>query len=81
MAGRGISGYYGNGGPATNADFNYPIRLAMDALGRLYIADSENQRIPGAILPRFPALARDNPGKTGLFNFSAPAHGNILCCL
>ncbi len=45
IAGQGVPGYYGDGGPAMNAEFYYPCGLAMDALGRLYISDMENQRI------------------------------------
>ena len=45
MAGNGISGYFGNGGAATNAEFDYPEGVAVDGAGNLYIADCDNQRI------------------------------------
>jgi sugar lactone lactonase YvrE len=44
VAGTGASGYYGDGGPVTNADLDYPSGLALDAVGYLYIADVYNQR-------------------------------------
>ncbi len=45
VAGNGNSVYAGDGGTATNASLNYPIGVALDASGNLYIADSGNNRI------------------------------------
>ncbi len=45
VAGTGQSGFTGDGGPATQASLNQPAGLALDGTGRLYIADSQNQRI------------------------------------
>jgi sugar lactone lactonase YvrE len=42
VAGTGKSGYSGDGGPATEAELNNPVGVALDAHGRLYIADTEN---------------------------------------
>lgn len=44
-AGTGVSGYSGDGGPATSAQFNYPIGVARDAQGNLFVADSANSVI------------------------------------
>jgi sugar lactone lactonase YvrE len=42
VAGTGVTGYSGDGGPAINARLNLPQGLALDAAGNLYIADTEN---------------------------------------
>src|SRR6202522_4270858 len=45
VAGDGTAGYLGDGGLATSAELNYPLGVAVDASGNIYIADSENSRI------------------------------------
>jgi PKD repeat protein len=45
VAGTGTPGSAGDGGPATAAQLNTPIAVAVDAQGSLYIADSGNNRI------------------------------------
>ncbi len=43
--GCGAGSYSGDGGAATNAELNYPIGLAVDATGNLFIADYGNNVI------------------------------------
>jgi PKD repeat protein len=45
VAGNGVQGYGGDGGPATSASFNTPIELAFDAANNVYVNDENNHRI------------------------------------
>jgi len=45
VAGNGNFGYSGDGNAATNACLYFPSRVAFDAAGNLYIADTDNNRI------------------------------------
>lgn len=45
VAGKGISGFSGDGGQATAAEISGPVALTFDAAGNFYIADYLNNRI------------------------------------
>ena len=45
IAGRGMAGFEGDGGPATDALLWWPYAIAIDEEGNLFIADSANNRI------------------------------------
>lgn len=45
VAGLGVTGYSGDGGPATLAVLYYPYGVAVDTSGNLFIADCWNHRI------------------------------------
>ncbi len=45
IAGTGVAGFSGDGGPASHATFNQPHSLAFDAAGDLYVCDILNHRI------------------------------------
>jgi len=56
IAGNGVGGFIGDGGPATAAELYNPEYNSNDACGNLYISDVANQRIrkvtfPGTIIP------------------------------
>jgi len=45
VAGNGTSAFSGDGGPAVNAELNYPEAVAVDSAGNIYIADTLNYRV------------------------------------
>jgi uncharacterized protein (TIGR03437 family) len=45
IAGNGVAGFSGDGGPATNAELNNPVEVFPDNQGNLYIVDQGNNRI------------------------------------
>lgn len=45
IAGDGIAGYAGDGGPAVMARLSNPAGVCVDNLGRVYIADKNNYRV------------------------------------
>ncbi len=45
VAGGNGEGLGGDGGPAAAARLNFPLGLALDAAGRLYVSDSRNDRV------------------------------------
>ena len=65
-AGNGDTGYSGDGGRATAAQLNWPVGLAADGRGNLFIADFGNDRIravsPGAVIS---TVANGNSGSRG----------------
>ncbi len=45
LAGTGYAGYSGDGGPPANAQLNQPQGVAVDATGRIYVADTSNNAV------------------------------------
>jgi sugar lactone lactonase YvrE len=45
VAGTGVAGAVGDGGPALMAQLNSPFGLAFDGAGNLYVADTNNHRL------------------------------------
>jgi hypothetical protein len=45
VAGSGIAGFAGDGGPATDAQLNHPTGVIVDAAGGILIADQHNYRV------------------------------------
>lgn len=45
IAGTGVEGFSGDGGPALSATFGFPTGIAVDNAGRVYVADTQNNVI------------------------------------
>ncbi len=45
VAGKGVNGYSGDGGPATDAEMKSPVGVTCDKYGSIYISDFGNDRI------------------------------------
>ncbi|HMC43225.1 MAG TPA: hypothetical protein VKI20_09460, partial [Acidimicrobiales bacterium] len=44
-AGNGTAAYSGDGGPATSAALNFPLGVAVDGSGNMFVADGANNRV------------------------------------
>jgi len=66
IAGTGVEGLFGDGGPATQAQLSHPTGLVLDAAGNLYFSDTENHRVrvitPGGTISTFAGNARYGSG-------------------
>jgi len=92
VAGNGTPGFSGDGGPAVSAQLNYPTGIALDGVGNLLIADSNNHRIrkitPLGVISTFAGngtagFSGDNGAATSAqLNFpngvAVDANGNLL---
>jgi sugar lactone lactonase YvrE len=45
IAGNGVDGFSGDGGPATQAELRRPLGVTVDAAGNVYIGDRDNARV------------------------------------
>ena len=61
IAGTGVPGSGGGGGPASSAQLNYPQGVALDAHGHLYIADNLNNKVRSVFLSASPTVSPTPP--------------------
>ncbi len=76
VAGTGTQGFSGDGGPAINAMFNNPTHVAVDASGRLWIADISNNRVRRVDLANVATVA--GTGTAGFSGDGGPAISAML---
>ena len=76
LAGTGRRGDGGDGGPATQARLAYPMAVATDAAGNVYVADSRNHRVrrinPSGVISTF--AGRGIQGRSGDGGLAARAY-------
>src|ERR1035437_9125744 len=66
VAGNGTGGFSGDGGPATSASLNWPLAVAVDSAGNLYIAELNNHRVRKVSGGTITTVAGNgNPGFSG----------------
>jgi sugar lactone lactonase YvrE len=66
LAGTGVAGFSGDGGPAARAQLDTPSGVAVDEAGNVYIADTNNNRIRKV----FPSGVIVTIAGTGRFGYS-----------
>jgi sugar lactone lactonase YvrE len=61
VAGNGTAGYSGDNGPATDAELNEPVALALDSAGDIYIEDAANNVVrkvnPAGVIVSLPGTS------------------------
>lgn len=57
LAGTGVAGYNGDNQPATSTSLNFPVGVAVDSAGAVYIADTNNYRIRKVVKGTITTLA------------------------
>jgi hypothetical protein len=69
--------FSGDGGPATSAQINLPYAIAVDRVGRLFIADTSNNRIRSVDfgVPILSIGSRKVHGGAGAFDVDLPLFG------
>ena len=78
IAGIGLAGYSGNGGPATSAMLNQPSSVAVDSSGHLYIADSQNDVVRQVNLATGIITTVAGTGTSGYSGNGGPATSAML---
>jgi sugar lactone lactonase YvrE len=78
VAGTGVSGYSGDGGKATSAMLWYPLGVALDSSGNLYIADDGNGVIRKVNTSGIISTFATNSGFSGLGAMATDSSNNLF---
>ncbi len=73
IAGNGTAGYSGDGGPATAAELNQPLSVAVDKSGNLFIADTKNSVVRELDLATGVITTYAGDGNSGISGDGGPA--------
>ncbi len=73
VAGDGIAGYSGDGGPATTAELNAPRGITVDSAGNLFFADTNNNRIREVVKATGEIITIAGDGTAGYSGDGGPA--------
>jgi sugar lactone lactonase YvrE len=79
LAGTGMPGFSGDGGPAASAMLWFPNAIAIDGSGNLYIAEVNNQRVRKINLASGIITTVAGNGTRGFFGDGGPATSANLC--
>jgi sugar lactone lactonase YvrE len=73
VAGTGVPGFSGDGGPATGGQLNVPFGVAVDDEGNLFLADMGNHRIRTVVLAAGSITTLAGTGTLGFSGDGGPA--------
>jgi hypothetical protein len=77
VAGTGVSGYYGDGKRATNAELSYPTGIAVDNTGNIFISDTSNLVIRKVDSKGKISTFATNPNFSGLGHIALDSANNL----
>jgi sugar lactone lactonase YvrE len=77
IAGNGLSGYSGDGGPATQAEINLPFGVAVDPSGNIFIADTSNGVVRKVDASGTISTFAADPNFSDLLSLATDALGNV----
>jgi len=81
IAGNGLPGYSGDGGPADSAEFLYPTGCAVDSCGNIYIPEANNNVIRKVTLPycgyQYPEAIKNVVLQNAISVFPNPAYSKL----
>ncbi len=81
VSGNGQSGFSGDGGPATAAEFNYDFAVAADANGDFWIGDVFNNRVREVTVKLSTGISDEAPLSNQIYLYPNPNNGKFTIYL